>query len=86
MKIDLGDEVKDIVSGATGIVVCRSSYLSGCDRISIQMKMEKDNKVPDWHTFDVTQAKLIKSKKIVLDTTPTIERVAGGPRPNPDRR
>ena len=42
--INLGDKVKDIVSGYTGIAVCRTSYLEGCDRIAIQAKVGKDGK------------------------------------------
>lgn len=36
-----GEEVKDIVSGFTGIIDCCSLWLNGCRRYSVQPKMKK---------------------------------------------
>ena len=33
--INLGDEVKDRVTGFIGIAVSRTNYLNGCDRIDV---------------------------------------------------
>ena len=52
MKIGLGMTVKDIITGLTGVAVCRSSYLTGCDRISIQPLELKDGKPAEWCAFD----------------------------------
>lgn len=45
MKVDFkysnGEEVKDIVSGFTGIIDCCSLWLNGCRRYSVQPKMKK---------------------------------------------
>ncbi len=45
MKVDFkfnnGVEVKDVVSGFTGIVDCVSLWLNGCRRYSVQPKMKK---------------------------------------------
>ena len=51
MAIKLGQEVKDKVTGFTGIVVARTKYLNGCDRLSVQPKSEK-NELPDCKSFD----------------------------------
>ncbi len=58
--IDLGDKVKDKVSGYVGIAVCRSSYLQGCDRISIQAIVKKNEKPLSWQSFDEPQLKVLK--------------------------
>ena len=40
-KFKNGEEVKDVVSGFTGIIDCVSLWLNGCRRYSVQPKMEK---------------------------------------------
>lgn len=40
-KFNNGDEVKDIVSGFTGIIDCSSIWLNGCTRYSVQPKVKK---------------------------------------------
>lgn len=52
-KFDVGQEVKDKVSGYQGIIMGRSQYLTGCNRYSIQnRKLTKEGKPADWQTFD----------------------------------
>jgi hypothetical protein len=45
MKVDFkfsnGEEVKDVVSGFTGIIDCVSLWLNGCRRYSVQPKMKE---------------------------------------------
>lgn len=92
---ELGDEVECMVTGAKGTVVCHSKYLTGCDRISIQPKIGADGKIPDWHSMDITVAKILKKKVITLRTaedlatpsaekpkiTPPVSKTRGGPAP-----
>ena len=41
----LGDLVKDKVTGFTGIVICRAVWLNGCARLTVQpQKVGKDGK------------------------------------------
>lgn len=35
-KINLGDKVKDSVTGFSGIAIGRTTWLHGCDRITVQ--------------------------------------------------
>jgi len=35
-KIKLGDKVKDTITGIQGIAIGRTTWLTGCDRITIQ--------------------------------------------------
>lgn len=58
--IELGDEVKDKITGFKGIATSRIKYLNGCDKIGIQPKMGKDGKIPDCIWFDDIQIVLIK--------------------------
>lgn len=62
--VELGDEVKDLVSGIVGIAVTRHQYLQGCDRITIQPAVKKDNCYVDCQTFDEPQLKIIKKQKL----------------------
>lgn len=52
MKVEFefenGEEVRDVVSGFTGIIDCVSLWLNGCRRYSVQPKMkEGETKKPD---------------------------------------
>lgn len=40
-KFNNGEEVKDNVSGFTGIIDCSALWLNGCRRYSVQPKIEK---------------------------------------------
>lgn len=62
--INLGDKVKDTVSGFTGIAVCKCSYLQGCDRIAIQAPVNKNGEQISWAYFDEPQLKVVKRKVI----------------------
>lgn len=89
-KIHLGDEVRDEVSGITGIVVGITTFIHGCERITISPKVKKDAVTPpDSFTIDLPQAILIK-KSVVSTTNPLSDsekgdgqtvRKTGGPAP-----
>jgi hypothetical protein len=64
MEIELGDEVKHKYTGARGIAVSRTNYLSGCDRIAIQAKVKKDGTLPDTLSFDEPEIEIIKKRKV----------------------
>lgn len=75
--IELGQEVKDMISGFKGIAVARHHYLQGCDRISVQPKADKDGKLDESTTFDEPQLIVIGKKKITTNGS----RRNGGPMP-----
>lgn len=78
--IVLGSEVKDVVSGFSGIAVASHRYLNGCERITVQPKIEKDGKLPESQTFDAPQLEVVPGKKIKGKTD------TGGPKKYPDVR
>ena len=62
--INLGDKVKDSVTGFTGIAIGRTQWLQGCDRIVVQPQVAKDGKLPDSATFDEPQLIVLVPKKV----------------------
>lgn len=74
--INLGDEVKDKVSGFRGVAVARHEYLQGCLRISVQPPIDKDGKLPDALAFDEPQLVVVKTARVA-----TGQRDTGGPAP-----
>lgn len=78
--IELGDTARDTITGFTGVVVAKTKWLHGCERLTLQPQELKDGKPIDAHTFDVPQLALVTSQ-IATGTSDT-----GGPRPEPTRR
>lgn len=62
--INLGDEVKEKVTGFLGIAVARISWISGCDMIRIQPKARKDGTIDEARDFDEPLMDIIKKAKV----------------------
>jgi hypothetical protein len=61
-KFELGERVKDIVTGFSGVIMARSEFFTGCDQYGIaETKLNKEGKRGDWEYFDETR--LIKIGK-----------------------
>ena len=87
MKVKLGDEVEDMVTGFTGIAVARSEYLNGCMRLGVQGPLH-DGLPTEWQWFDEGQLHIVTEGAVQLPLPlPCKETKAltGGPRPNPTR-
>jgi len=55
----MGDQVKDEISGFSGIVVTRIEYFNGCKRYAVlARKLEAGRPVDEW--IDESQLKLIQ--------------------------
>lgn len=62
--IELGDLVRDTISGFKGIAVGRTKWLFGCDRITIHPQgITKDGKTFDTQSFNEPQLEVIKKSK-----------------------
>ena len=79
-EFNLGDEVKDKVTGYKGIVTCRAEWLYGCRRYTVQSKQMKDGKAIDSMHLDEMAIKLIKPAPRGAKIQQT-----GGPQDEPPR-
>lgn len=77
MIVNLGDRVKDTVSGFSGIAVAKVTYLQGCDRVAIQAPVKKNEKPAEWMYFDEPQLKVLKRGAVKQG-----ERITGGYKPD----
>lgn len=79
-SLNLGDKVKDKITGFTGIVTARLEYLNGCLRMQVTPdKLDKDGEMRDGMVLDVEQLVLIKAG--VHEPAPP----GGGPMDDPVR-
>ena len=86
MKINLGDEVQDRVTGFKGIAVARTQWLTGCDRITIQPKLDKEGKASEPMGFDEGQLKVLKKGAFKIAEVREKPEKRGGPRPEPKQK
>lgn len=78
--IELGDKVKDPVTGFVGIAVAKTTWLHGCNRISVQPQdLNKDGAPRDAQVFDEMQLTIIK-KAVIKSTNAYSAPKTGGPR------
>jgi len=63
-RVVLGKKYEDTVSSFTGIAVCRSDWLHGCVRISLQPPVDKDGKMPTTEAFDEAQLVLVENTNL----------------------
>ena len=83
MAVNLGDKVKDKVSGFTGIATARHEYLNGCVRISVDSdKLGKEGAKIEGYVFDEPQLDIVKPAKVVVART---AKPPGGPHNEPSR-
>ena len=74
-KFNMRDELKDEITGCKGIVTGIHFYDTGCTHYSLQQKVSKEGKVPDWESFDETRLVLVKKAK-----ARKVEKVTSAPR------
>lgn len=84
-RINLGDKVKDEVSGFTGIAIGRMIFLHGCDRVIVQPAVGKDGKMGDNATFDEPQLKVLKRAVVASEEHLPSETKTGGFNVRPSR-
>jgi hypothetical protein len=78
-RIELGDEVQDLITGIKGIATGRTTWLTGCDHIQIQPQgSNKDGGRMESIACDEPMVKVVKAGKVkaVVAETP---RDRGGP-------
>jgi len=80
--IQLGDKVRDIVTGFEGIAVAKIEYLNGCIRYEVQPETCKDGKPIDSLWIDIQQLVVTEERKINIK--PVKAEGTGGPGNIPD--
>lgn len=88
MSIELGDRVRDLISGFEGIVVGRTEWLFGCTRIGVSPGKLHEGKTIDSEWFDVQQLELVEKKALKRQSEEAKEPESkpGGPRKDPTQR
>ena len=88
-RIELGDRVKDRITGLRGIAIGATDWLYACRRIVIQPERSKDNKPADTFCVDEPQLELVERAVIQPPRPPVFKAPppkTGGPRPDPAKR
>lgn len=79
MNIDFGVTAKDVITGFTGVVTGRTTYISGCTQVLLQPAVGADGKRPDGEWFDEQRLSPVPGREtIVLNNgnTPGADREA----------
>lgn len=82
-KVELGDRVKDRITGLTGIAVGKTEWLYGCTRILIQPEETKDGKQVDTSYIDEPQ--LVVVDKGAIERPESAKNEDAGDRPHGPR-
>ncbi len=78
-KFELGEVLKDVVTGFEGVVMGRTQYYTQCNHYGLlPQRLDKDKKEPEWGWFDETRLVRAKKKAVMLK----VERPTSGPFPN----
>jgi hypothetical protein len=73
---NLGDKVRDKITGHEGIVIARTEWLYGCVRYVVQGQTLHEGKPTEPHTFDEDQLVVLKADAL----NDSEEKPAGGDR------
>lgn len=83
--IELGDRVREKITGLEGIVTAITTWLNGCVRVGVQPEKLKDGKISEAAYFDDGQVVIIKKgvhKPVIMQQAiapPTVKSKSGGP-------
>ncbi len=67
-RVNLGDKVRDTITGFTEIAISRTIFLQGCDRIAIQPIVGKDGTLPEYQHFDEPQLEVLEKRKVKAES------------------
>jgi hypothetical protein len=79
-KFELGQHVKDKVSGFNGVVVSRADHITQCNSYGVSpTEITKDGKKPEWEWFDEPRLE-VGNKKKDIELVQKEYKKTGGPR------
>lgn len=80
-KYELGDEVRDTITGFIGVIMARTEWFNRCIRYQVQStKLNKDGQPLASEPFDEPQLVLVKAAR---KAAPEPVRRTGGPQRDP---
>jgi len=79
-KFELGDLLREKVTGFEGVVMAVSYYFTGCNHYGLVSRNLKDGVPVDWQWFD--ESRLILTEKSVVKYKDEDEKSTSGPMPN----
>ena len=65
--VEIGDLVKDRVTGFTGIVTAYTKFLSGCDRVGVQPRDLKEGGIRMSEAFDILQLEILEKGAVIVE-------------------
>lgn len=81
----IGDRVRHIITGFTGIVIGHSKWITGCDTLGIRPEELHDGKPIDPEWFDIGHVKVIKKGAVKPTNTGEVKEPSGGPQTTPNQ-
>ena len=79
MRFELGEVVKDNVTGFEGVVLARTEYFTGCNHYGLSSQTLKDGKPLEWEWLDETRLVKVEGVERVLQESRS---KTSGPHPN----
>jgi len=70
MKIELGNKVRDKVTGFEGIATARVEYINKCVQYCVKPKVKEDGKMTNGEYIDIDELEIIDDG-IVIESKPT---------------
>jgi hypothetical protein len=81
-KFELGDVLKDVVTGYQGVAMARVQYFTGCNHYALLSQKVNDKQKPDdWVYFDERRLSQVGKKKVLFPGDKT--KPTSGPGHNP---
>lgn len=81
-KYELGEVLKDVVTGFEGVAMGRTQYSTDCNHYGLASQKLKDNKPIEWQWFDETRLIRTAKKRIMFQ----VREPSSGPFPNAPER
>lgn len=81
-SINLGDMVRDRITGFSGVVVADTMWLNKCRRLAVQPReLDEKGRRQEQESFDVEQLELVEAAVVPVPE----KQQTGGPHPEPLR-
>lgn len=68
--INMGDGVRDTISGFRGVVLARTEHATGCNQVFVLPESESTSKVPEGAWFDVERIEVMEPQVLQVRSRP----------------